>query len=84
MKRLKYLAFGALFVSTAAFAGYAVTGFGDTRAQAAADAEDLARKESYRKFKRDSCFTPVRPQDCAKDSGGWTCKAYVANHAGSC
>lgn len=84
MKKLKYLLLGGIFVSTAAWAGYGVTGYGDTRAQAAADAEKIARDESFRRFKRDYCFTRVRPQDCKQDSGGWTCVAYVANHEGSC
>ena len=74
----------AAAVAGSAAAGSPVYGYGNTRAGAAADAEANAKQESYARFKKYSCYTPVRPQDCKEDSGGWVCIAYVANHAGSC
>jgi hypothetical protein len=71
----------AALAATAALAGDPVTGYGNTRAEAAANAEANARAEAAR---RNTCITPVRPQDCHQDNGGWICVAYVANHQGSC
>lgn len=74
------------FATTAAIAGTPVTGSGPTKASAADDADRRAKVESQRRFKRATCYTPARIESCQKDkdSGYYTCKAQVANHAGSC
>ncbi len=75
----------AVAAATAAVAGEAVYGYGDTRAQAASSANQNATELAYKRFPgRSNCITPVRPQDCKQDSGGWVCVAYIANHEGSC
>ncbi len=75
----------ALAAATAAVAGEAVYGYGDSRSQAAANANYNATAIASKRFPgRSNCITPVRPQDCRQDSGGWVCVAYVANHEGSC
>lgn len=73
----------AIFV-TAAWAGEAVYGYGETRSEAVADANHNAAGESRNRFGRSDCYTPVRPRDCSKDDDGWVCVAHVANHEGSC
>ncbi len=73
-----------LAAATFAAAGEAITGFGATRAEAAAQANEYARQASHNRFGRGDCYTPVRPQDCRKDQEEWVCVAYVANHRGSC
>lgn len=70
--------------STAAIAGTAVLGSGPTKAAAADDADRRAKVESQRRFNRSTCYTPASIGSCKKDSDGYICKAYVANHAGSC
>lgn len=78
---------GAVAVSaaTAAWAGEAVYGYGDTRSQAASDANYKAQQLASQRFPgRYGCTTPVRPDSCKQDGSGWVCVAYVANHAGSC
>lgn len=83
----KALTLGAIAlacVAAPAAAGTAVHGYGDTRAQAVRDATSAVKEASQERFQRRDCYTPVRPQDCRQDGGGWVCVAYVANHAGSC
>ncbi len=76
--------FGLASVSTPAYAGEAVYGYGETRADAVADANRSAAIMSQNRFGRSDCRTPVRPKDCKQDGGGWVCIAYLANHRGSC
>ena len=70
--------------STSALAGEAVYGYGNTRQEAAADANRSAAIMSQSKFGRSDCRTPVNPSKCYQDAGGWVCIAYLANHKGSC
>lgn len=74
----------AAVLATAAIAGSPVYGYGSTRADAAEDAERAAKEESYRRHGKRQCYTPLKPQDCRKDDGGWVCEISVANHLGSC
>lgn len=78
------LALCGAMVATVAIAGHPVFGYGDTRAEAAKDAERAAQEESYRIHKKRYCYTPLKPQDCKKDESGWVCEISVANHSGSC
>jgi hypothetical protein len=81
---MRLLALSTVAFSTAALAREAVHGYGDTRAAAVADATRNVKEASMERFDRADCYTPVRPQDCQQDDGGWICVAYVANHRGSC
>ncbi|HEX7043024.1 MAG TPA: hypothetical protein VF203_00280 [Burkholderiales bacterium] len=72
-------------VSAAGFADTAIMGSGPTRSAAADQANERARYESQRRFKRDGCYTSARSESCKKTGdGGYVCTAYVADHAGSC
>lgn len=77
-------AIGLVSATTPAWAGEPVYGYGSTRAEAAANANNEARTASQRKFGRRDCITPVRPDTCRQDGSGWICIAHVANHRGSC
>jgi hypothetical protein len=85
--RLQTLVMATLaLATTAAIAGSPVSGSGPTKASAADDADRRARVESERRFKRSTCYTPAKIESCQKDkdSGYYQCRAYVANHQGSC
>lgn len=72
-------------ISVPSFAGEPVQGSGHSRSAAANDANERARVESQRRFKRDGCYTPARIESCKKTGDGdYICTANVANHAGSC
>lgn len=83
---LMFVAFCLTFLGVApenAVAGTSVTGYGDTRAEAAQNAEDKARQLAKQKK---TCYEYVDESKCKKSSegGGWMCEADVANHNGSC
>ena len=84
-KLLALAGVASLLITSPAMAGVEVLGYGNSRAEAAANANIAAQEASAQRFggKR-NCYTPVRPQDCRSDSGGWICAAHVANHEGSC
>ncbi|UIP07759.1 hypothetical protein LY632_05000 [Erythrobacter sp. SDW2] len=73
-----------VLVSAAAIAGTAVYGYGSTRADAIRDANAQAESASMARFGKRTCITRATHSTCSKDSEGWVCTAYVANHAGSC
>lgn len=86
MKLIKGLVVGIMLVipATAAIAGSPVYGYGLTRGSAARDALANVKDESFKRFGRRDCYSPVKPEDCRRDDDGWVCIAYVANHRGSC
>jgi hypothetical protein len=75
----------ALAAATAAVAGGAVYGHGDSRAQAVTDADVNATKDASERVPgRSNCSAPVRPQDCKQDGDGSVCVDRVAKHQRSC
>jgi hypothetical protein len=78
------IAISLLSIASTSWAGDRVQGFGSSRGEAAANANENARIESQNRWGKRNCITPVRESDCRQDSGGWVCDAHVDNEAGSC
>lgn len=71
-----------LTLSSFAFFGERHSGNGNTKEEAARNAEARAEKAAK---KKGTCITVAKLEDCIKESDGtWTCYAYSANHPGSC
>lgn len=80
----RLVAASTVMISAAAIAGTAIYGYGSTRADAIRDANAQAESASVQRFGKRTCITRATHSNCSKDSEGWVCTAYVANHAGSC
>ncbi|HEY8555311.1 MAG TPA: hypothetical protein VIL43_12330 [Burkholderiales bacterium] len=72
-------------ISAAGFADTIIVGSGPTRTAAADDANERARYESQRRFKRDDCYLPANAESCRRTSSGdYICTALVPNRMESC
>lgn len=81
MKKSRFMFIAVAVISIAAWAGTTVTGYGNTRSDAAYNTEQKAKNLAKEKG---TCYDYVAPENCKNDGDGWVCTTDVANHSGSC